>query len=715
MSLPWQIFGPISLDIMDKARRLEKRTMQQARLRNVSSRSLTDNDRRGMKDFGPLWLAAASLFMLALAQSGAAAVCYVDQAAGSGGDGSSWSQAYNDLQTPLNFPINAYCSEVWVAKGTYKPAISDRKKSFTIRSGQKVYGGFSGNETSRNQRDPDPTTNGTVLSGGINPGTASRSYHVVFIGTASPDTVLDSFTISHGRANGTSGSGIYPGGGGLYCEGSRTAECSPTLRNLVFANNFGNFGGGMLTYNNASPTLTNIIFERNRAKHDGGAMYAYMKDAEGSPAFENVAFTGNKTLEGSGGAIYAKVVWDGINKNSDYEPAFSDVTFDENQAIEDGGAIRLEYNGNSTVHATFEGVTFSSNSAKRGGAIFTDLYEGGISLTNATFHGNSASQQGGALWLRTLGEATSNSLRHTTFSGNSAPSIGSAAYLATWGNASSIQNSIFWGNTGTGAIRIEPGLTNPPQVSHSIIEGGCPAHANCTSVTGDDPQLNGLTNTGGPTKTMSPWPHSPAINGGTDIGVSTDQRGVSRPQGGASPDIGAVELRQYTVSASVQSGQGTIVPMARKVPYKGKASFDLYPDSGYYVTSATGCGGQLDGSEYTTGPITGSCTIIVEFDTFQPSLYRVKATVTGGSALILPSSPQWVVPGSTVTYSATPLGSSVITSASGCGGSLSGQTYTTAPVNSPCTVNFVLKPDEIFDDRFEQPVIILPGSSDQAP
>ena len=55
--------------------------------------------------------------------------------------------------------------------------------------------------------------------------------------------------------------------------------------------------------------------------------------------------------------------------------------------------------------------------------------------------------------------------------------------------------------------------------------------------------LGPLANNGGPTFTQALLPGSPAINAGVAVpGVTTDQRGVSRPQGTA-PDIGAFELQ----------------------------------------------------------------------------------------------------------------------------------------------------------------------------
>ena len=71
-------------------------------------------------------------------------------------------------------------------------------------------GGFAGNESSFDKRDP--ATNVTILSGDIGVGgdNSDNSYHVVC--SLSPLVVLDGFTITGGNANGT---GIDALGGGL--------------------------------------------------------------------------------------------------------------------------------------------------------------------------------------------------------------------------------------------------------------------------------------------------------------------------------------------------------------------------------------------------------------------------------------------------------------------------------------------------------------------
>ena len=80
------------------------------------------------------------------------ATWYVNASATGSNNGTSWANAYTDLQSAL---VNKAQSgdQVWVEQGTYKPTSgTDRTASFNIPDGVAVYGGFAGTETQLTQR-----------------------------------------------------------------------------------------------------------------------------------------------------------------------------------------------------------------------------------------------------------------------------------------------------------------------------------------------------------------------------------------------------------------------------------------------------------------------------------------------------------------------------------------------------------------------------------
>jgi hypothetical protein len=142
---------------------------------------------------------------------------------------------------------------------------------------------------------------------------------------------------------------------------------------------------------------------------------------------------------------------------------------------------------------------------------------------------------------------------------------------------------------------------------------------------------------------------------------------------------GGSSTPKHTVSATASTG-GTISPAGVTVNDGATASFTVTPDNGYAVAGITGCGGALDGTTYTTGAVTADCTVTASFVTTH-TLTAVAAA--GGS--ISPSSAT-VKDGDSTTVTVTPDSHYVIASVTGCGGSLSDNTYTTDAIAADCTV-----------------------------
>jgi hypothetical protein len=153
-------------------------------------------------------------------------------------------------------------------------------------------------------------------------------------------------------------------------------------------------------------------------------------------------------------------------------------------------------------------------------------------------------------------------------------------------------------------------------------------------------------------------------------------------------------INTYTVTPSA-GDHGTISPLTpQTVNYNDTVSFIINSEAGYHIASVSGCGGtpfnssinkkatSLSENTYTTGKITGDCTVNV---TFAIDMYTV-TPVAGSHGSISPSSPLTLTHHDTATFIITPDDHYHIASVSGCEGTLTGNSYTTKPVTESCTV-----------------------------
>lgn len=383
------------------------------------------------------------------AASASAVQRYVDVSVGSGGNGQSWAQAYNDLQDAIN---NSYAGdEILVAQGTYSPG-STQSATFNI-SERKIRGGYAGSLY------PDPGARDienyvTILSGDVNgddgPYWQNRSdnnYNVVSC-TVSSQTELDGCRVVGGYADNYYESSGY--GGGLDCT---ITNGTLSIRDCTFDGNYAYCGGGAARFyapaSAGSLVIENCIFSANRTDTCGGALYV------ADPCYvyvSNSSFLSNVTGGNSnyygGGAIYM---------SSDY-PHVEGCFFQSNCTYGAGGAI-WNVHGDGDIKNT----RFINNvSYKNGGAIChqADAYNTtSLSVFDSLFKHNGGDGHGGGIYCGGPDSGSECCYLNTdncTFTDNYAyPWGGRGGGVARGpGYYSHVivthRNSLFWGNTDSG-------------------------------------------------------------------------------------------------------------------------------------------------------------------------------------------------------------------------------------------------------------------------
>ncbi|MBB3838376.1 hypothetical protein FHS57_002381 [Runella defluvii] len=224
-------------------------------------------------------------------------IVYVNASASGSNNGSSWANAYTDLQSALSLArANPSCvSQIWVAAGTYKPTSGiDRGISFSMVNGVAIYGGFP-NDGSGTMANRNWTTNPTVLSGDLgSPGVNEDNSRYVIRNDnngLTSSAILDGFVVTEGNAN--TGFGPEQIGAGMH-----NTNASPTISNCIFRGNSAGFNGGAMYNNFSSPVVINCSFYGNAATYNGGAV----SNEQATPSFKNCSFTGNVS-QSNGGVV----------------------------------------------------------------------------------------------------------------------------------------------------------------------------------------------------------------------------------------------------------------------------------------------------------------------------------------------------------------------------------------------------------------------------
>ncbi|CAN5792270.1 hypothetical protein BH20ACI4_BH20ACI4_28790 [soil metagenome] len=334
--------------------------------------------------------------------------------------------------------------------------------------------------------------------------------------------------------------------------GANMLTIDGNLTNRIFRTG----AGVVATINDATITRGNGVGAL--ATGSAGAIYNDL----GTLTLNNLIITGNSVTNNAGGIR---------NSGTGSVLTINNCIVSNNTAGSSSGGGMQNFS-TSTVfinNSTFMGNTSGGSTGGGGGQ-----FNGTARITNSTFANNN-SPGGGGGGLQSNG--SSMIITNSTFSGNTSTNNGGGIHRGTTNVNFFIRNSIVAGNNGTAA---SPDVTNSTggldsQGNNIIGNVGTSTGWEMSDLLNTNPMLGMLADNGGFGMTFLPMSGSPAIDAGQNCvldlscasnnppqAVTTDQRGVARPQG-AAVDIGAVEVASMqtnaTVSGKVLSPEGYAV------------------------------------------------------------------------------------------------------------------------------------------------------------
>lgn len=289
---------------------------------------------------------------------------YVNANATGSNNGSSWTNAYTNLETAITNATSS--NEVWVAAGTYKPTGTTRTSTFLLKPGLAMYGGFNGTETLREQRNPK--NNVTILSGDVNGDdnatiTATETtrqdnlYHVISVRNSAVMIIVDGFTITGGNANGPT-----------LTSGAASAQYYHTRGGAIYLNPY-------IMNDNIYLKVQNCILEKNSGSDTGvaacyfagGVNYqGFRLDLDSCIIRNNFSGTNSQILIAGAGGFN----WNGISE-------IKNCLFNNNTSTSGASCLYLSAstaNGGTQNSISVDVInsTFSNNTGTSGNTIKTD-------------------------------------------------------------------------------------------------------------------------------------------------------------------------------------------------------------------------------------------------------------------------------------------------------------------------------------------------------
>lgn len=308
---------------------------------------------------------------------------YID--ADGSNNGTSWTDAFNELSTAMDnadcydtIYVSGHSDETTVYLPTAQEDLEEREAAFVLKQSMQLLGGYC---------DGSDTTGCTVtLSGDLYQDSAWNSgeptgidddaYNVVI---GADDAVLSDVIVEFGNADAL---GYHARGAGML-----NYATSPTVIGVTFQYHSATEGAAITNYQGANGIFSDLTVKNNLATRGAAILFRNSSEA----TLSDSSFISN-VATGRGGAIYV-----------DYGATmiFSNLFFEENSTGGSGGALYMDDNasqyGAGTTVSLYDSE-FTNNSADlKGGAIALYNSNTYLELYGDTFNGNTVNDEASSI------------------------------------------------------------------------------------------------------------------------------------------------------------------------------------------------------------------------------------------------------------------------------------------------------------------------------
>ena len=499
-------------------------------------------------------LLAAFVVAGLLAFAASAKVVYVDKkAAGGLHYGTSWSDAFTDIQSGVNAAVSG--DEVWVAEGSYT---ATSNPVVTMKNNVTLYGSFVGTETAVMQRDLyqySTTIDGEGVRRCVTAADATLDGFVMANGYATQGGALYMKTLSSVRiVNSSLVFSHASEGAGVYAQ-----DCSASFEFCTFYGNSATNGAGMFNTQYTISSIDSCSFLNNTASGRGGGIYS-----SGSSQFVvNTVFQDNSATA-QGGAVYG---------TASSGPMMTNCTLTENTSAS-GGSF---YNDDSPVtlkncilwgNSGGEIIDFTLIKPAKGSVVTYSCVQGGFSGGTSIINADPlfVNPATGNLHL----QASSPCIDKGTASG--APSVDKNGYARPQGTGYDLGAYEFIPSATLGApvITTNNGLNFTSNGSTSSLTGTCTAATHEIRVNGSP---LGVAYTSGATT----WSWSGGLRPGLNVMtiVALDSAGAASPSATITIQYNSTSVASITSPLTASSLSG-IVTVRGSAAHSDFAAYALY-------------------------------------------------------------------------------------------------------------------------------------------